>query len=176
MGFTKCTSASGSAKQQWNTPLRLESTTSPVVIYANERSRVRAKGRGLEKERIGRERRKTKSEKRTEGMEKVGDHFFFVGKKRRARTRQETDARINNGYLYLLLRLDSSPSAAIVLRGPHERQSMSRTYVVFCIAPQRGRLMAAVMQRDCPFHGALRGKTHVATGETHANDTRTCTS
>lgn len=31
--------------------------------------------------------------------------------------------------------------------------------------------MAAVMQRDCPFHGALRGKTYVATSETHANDT-----
>lgn len=39
-----------------------------------------------------------------------------------------------------------------------------------------GLLMAAVMQRDCAFHGALRGKTHVATDETHANDTRMCAS
>lgn len=34
--------------------------------------------------------------------------------------------------------------------------------------------MAAVMQRDCPFHGALRGKTHVATGERLTQMTHVC--
>jgi len=134
------------------------------------------RSRAGERERERRKEKETerKKEKERENRES-GRSFLLRREKRRARTRQETDVRINNGYSRLL-RLDSSPSAATVLRGSHERQSTSRAYVVFCIAPQRGRLMAAVMQRDCPFHGALRGKTHVATGETHANDTRTCTS
>jgi len=139
------------------------------VESKSERSRA-----GERKREKKRKRDREEKEKEREDRES-GRSFLLRREKRRARTRQETDVRINNGYSRLL-RLDSSPSAATVLRGSHERQSMSRAYVVFCIAPQRGRLMAAVMQRDCPFHGALRGKTHVATGETHANDTRTCTS
>lgn len=111
-----------------------------------------------------------------ERTEKVDDRFVFIGEKgiERAPGRKRTHELIMATCVPppspRFLSLGSSRFARPV------REAGSRAYVVFCIAPQRGRLMATVMQRDCPFHGALRGKTHVATGETHANDTRTCTS
>lgn len=66
------------------------------------------------------------------------------------------------------------PRQPTVLRVRHEEEGTREHtgHVVFCIAPQRGRLMAAVMQRDCPFHGALRGKTHVVTRLTQMTHVR----
>jgi len=82
------------------------------------------RSRAGEREENGRGGERDKERKKEGGNGESGRSFLLRREKRRARTRQETDARINNGYLYLLF------SAPILL--PRQQP--------FCAARTRGKV------------------------------------